>query len=216
MVAKPLLNEGLICRVGASESVEIWNDKWLPIQMTFKPQSSIRFLQVDAKVSTLIDKTTTHWNLDLIDAIFTKEEAALIKEIPQSPYPKPNRLIWRCSILGDINVKSAYHLLTELDGQKLGQYSNQTNTKDSWTKIWQLESPNASKTFIWRACLNALTTRANLVKRKVVEDPTCPIFKQQPETIEHILWACPSARMCWVRVQESCKRPALTTIILKL
>ncbi|XP_042968948.1 uncharacterized protein LOC122301606 [Carya illinoinensis] len=51
--------------------------------------------------------------------------------------------------------------------------------------------------FLWRACLNALPTRANLKVRKVVEDSACPIYFHPSETIEHTLWECPSARDVW-------------------
>lgn len=167
------------------------------MQLTFKPQSSIRFMHADTELSFLIDKTAKKWYLDLIDAIFIKDEAAIIKEIPLSPYTKLDRLIWRCTTLGELSVNSAYHLITELDNQKLGQSFKQPKIKDSWTQIWQLGIPNASKTFLFRACLNALPTRANLVKRKIVEDRTCLICKQQPETTKQILWTCPSTRDMW-------------------
>ncbi|KAF5454830.1 hypothetical protein F2P56_024466 [Juglans regia] len=133
----------------------------------------------------------------MIHALFTKEDAKLINEIPLSPYPKPDRLIWRCTTLGEFSARSAYHLLAELDIQQLGKSSNQSNPHDPWTKLWNLRIPNTAKTFLWKACLNALPTRANLLKRKTLEEPVCPICIQQPETIEHILWDCPSTRDVW-------------------
>ncbi|KAG6640000.1 hypothetical protein CIPAW_10G141100 [Carya illinoinensis] len=47
--------------------------------------------------------------------------------------------------------------------------------------------------FIWRACHESLPTKSNLVLRKVVEDPLCPICQRDKETTIHALWTCPSA-----------------------
>lgn len=130
----------------------------------------------------------------MVNAIFTKGDAQLICEIPISPYSKPDILIWRCTNIGEFSVKSAYHLLTKLDNQKLGQSSNSSSPQDSSIKIWNLKNPNAAKNFLQKAYLNALPTQANLLKREVLKDLACPICKLQLETVEHILLECPSTR----------------------
>ncbi|XP_042964700.1 uncharacterized protein LOC122298922 [Carya illinoinensis] len=85
----------------------------------------------------------------------------------------------------------------ELEDQARGQSSNLRTHQAPWTRLWNLNLPNATKTFLWRACLNALPTRDNLKKRKVTEDSACPICLHPTETIEHTLWDCPSARDVW-------------------
>ena len=35
------------------------------------------------------------------------------------------------------------------------------------------------------------------MKRKIVNDPLCLICGAEPETLYHILWACPSAMDAW-------------------
>ncbi|XP_042952141.1 uncharacterized protein LOC122289229 [Carya illinoinensis] len=79
----------------------------------------------------------------------------------------------------------------------MGQTSKASTQQGPWSSLWSLNIPNATKVFLWRACLNALPTRANLKVRKVVEDTACPICSQPSETIEHVLWECPSARDVW-------------------
>jgi hypothetical protein len=51
--------------------------------------------------------------------------------------------------------------------------------------------------FLWWACNEILPTRANLFKKKIVDNPLCPICGLEPETAVHILWTCNSARDVW-------------------
>ncbi|KAG6645401.1 hypothetical protein CIPAW_08G120100 [Carya illinoinensis] len=187
----------MLWRIGNGKSTEIWKDKWLPIPTTYKPQESVRFLHESTKVSFLIDECTSQWKRDLVTSIFTKKEAESILKIPISPLSKPDSLFWRCTSSGQFTVTSAYHLLNELEDQARGQSSNSRTHQAPWTSLWNLNLPNATKTFLWRACLNALPTQANLKVRKVVEDSACPICLHPSETIEHTMWECPSARDVW-------------------
>ncbi|XP_042980006.1 uncharacterized protein LOC122310194 [Carya illinoinensis] len=53
------------------------------------------------------------------------------------------------------------------------------------------------KHFIWRACKEALSTPANLKRRRIVEDCECPICKLEPEISGHELWGYAAARDVW-------------------
>jgi hypothetical protein len=50
---------------------------------------------------------------------------------------------------------------------------------------------------LWKAVNNILPTRVNLFKRKVVEDPMCQCYKQEEETIIHVLWTYLAAMDVW-------------------
>lgn len=63
--------------------------------------------------------------------------------------------------------------------------------------MWNLKIPNVEKNFLWRACNEILPTRNNLFKRKIVEDPRCPICGHELETALRILWMCNSAMDAW-------------------
>jgi hypothetical protein len=75
-----------------------------------------------------------------------------------------------------------------------------------WRSLWKMKIPHAVKVFVWRACSNALPTKANLFRRKITEDPLCPMCSGQTETTGHILWGCPAAKaiwsMCGSRIQK--------------
>ncbi|XP_042942755.1 uncharacterized protein LOC122276934 [Carya illinoinensis] len=60
-----------------------------------------------------------------------------------------------------------------------------------------MQVPNTTKTFLWRACLEALPTMLNLFKKKIVDSPLCPICCREEETTIHALWSCSSAMDVW-------------------
>jgi hypothetical protein len=70
--------------------------------------------------------------------------------------------IWRCSASGEFNVRCAYHLANSSAKNDKGECSYSSRFTDTWKNIWQIRVPNVVKVFVWRACLNALPTKANL------------------------------------------------------
>jgi hypothetical protein len=59
--------------------------------MVQSPRSS---LSIDAKVAELIDSGVRGWNVPLIQAIFSQEEAKLICNLPLRRYHQQDKLIW--------------------------------------------------------------------------------------------------------------------------
>jgi hydrogenase maturation factor len=60
---------------------------------------------------------------------------------------------------------------------------------------------------MWRACHDLLPTRVNLYKRKIINDPMCPLCGLVEETTTHVLWLCSAASDVWsmgdMRLQKS-------------
>ncbi|KAG7941775.1 hypothetical protein I3843_16G063500 [Carya illinoinensis] len=196
MAAKPLLEEGLIWRIGNGCSTKLWHDRWLPSPTSFKIQSRINTLEGEAKVAEIIEQDTKTWNLHLIKEIFTEEEVKKIQRIPLSVCNSEDKIIRRYTANGIFLVKSAYHLMNEMQQENKGR-TNCGKTAEKWGKLWELKVPNAEKLFLWKASNNFLPTKQNLFKKKVVEDPSCPMCSQQVESIEHALWECKAARDVW-------------------
>ncbi|KAF5447618.1 hypothetical protein F2P56_033158 [Juglans regia] len=63
--------------------------------------------------------------------------------------------------------------------------------------MWSMNVPAATKLFVWRAVSDLLPTRKNLWKKKIVEDPLCPICNLNEETISHVMWSCPATVDVW-------------------
>jgi hypothetical protein len=195
--AKTVMHHGLIWRIGDGKDARIWGDSWIPRPSTYSIQSPVRLLHPQARVVELIDQDSRRWNAALVESIFQKEEAELIKNIPLSPLGPKDCKIWRCTANGEFSVRSAYHMEMEL--MELGgcgsSYSNTENLV--WKTCWKMKVPNAVKMFLWKACHNLLPTKANLAKMGVILTSTCPLCEREEETVEHILWSCPTAQDVW-------------------
>jgi ribonuclease HI len=195
--ARDLIVEGMIWRVGDGDSIRIWGDKWLPKPSTFAVYSAPKVLEPDAKVKELINENSGWWNQNLLNSIFSKEEVEAINTIPISSTQQPDIQVWRGTNSGIFSVRSAYHLSKELEQRDQPGSSSTEEVSEVWRTLWSLPIQNAEKNFMWRACRNLLPTKENLLQRKVVSEPLCPICGRETETVFHILWDCPSARDVW-------------------
>nr|POF23099.1 putative ribonuclease h protein [Quercus suber] len=75
--------------------------------------------------------------------------------------------------------------------------SDTTNNKLFWKRIWKMRVPNKIKIFLWHACSEALPTKANLFKRKVVNVKICQLCDSENETTLHALWSCQKKLTVW-------------------
>lgn len=76
-------------------------------------------------------------------------------------------------------VKSGYKLLYENARSDADTVSNSEAVHSFWKGIWKMHVPEKIKHFEWRsACSNALTTKMNLVKRKILDDDICQLCQK--------------------------------------
>jgi hypothetical protein len=148
MPACDVLKNRLVLRVGDGRNIRIWGDKWISIPISFSIQSPRRILTVDAKVMELIDQDTKWWNSPLIKENFQEEETRIICQIPLSPMPTKDSLIWHGKLSGDFSIQSAYHMEKDLQAIRHSRSSRQGAKNIIWKTIWNLKIPNASKMFM--------------------------------------------------------------------
>jgi hypothetical protein len=110
--AKPLLQEGLIWRVGNGAKIKLLNDKWLST-FPHRIYDPIRALPRDARVADIINQEANWWNISLIEQIFPVEIVEKICSIPISPQTQEDKIIWARTKNGIFSVCSAYHLEVE-------------------------------------------------------------------------------------------------------
>lgn len=64
-------------------------------------------------------------------------------------------------------------------------------------KIWNFETSPKVKHFLWRCLSNALPVAANMVHRHIAKDKSCSRCGAEAETVNHLLFTCPYARLIW-------------------
>jgi hypothetical protein len=203
--SKKLLKEGLVWRVGDGRSINIWRDKWLP-KPPYVIRSAVRYLEGDAKVCDLLDMDTNWWRVNMVHEIFNVEEATDICSMAVCPNRNMDRLAWACTANGEHTVKSAYYLAKTRFVEEEGSSSNQQEIKAEWNDIWAIKGSRVVKFFLWKACRDILPTKERLFRKHITEDLLCPICKLYPETIDHILWSCGSAKDVWTECSSKLQK----------
>jgi len=150
-------------------------------------------------VTALINENPRAWKESLILNLFEEQVADEILAITISPNPKKDCLVWTGNKLGTYTVKSRYNMV----------HSNITRTEPNrascsfkpprtlWTRIWSLAIPPKMKTFLWSLCQNAIPTRENLHKRKMLPNPFYPFCSTHMETTEHLFLLCKWTKKIW-------------------
>ena len=69
--------------------------------------------------------------------------------------------------------------------------SNSDQYQDVWKQIWGCKVPTKVQNLVWKACINALPIKSNIVHRRVLTDNVCEHCKQFPKDVCHTVWLCP-------------------------
>ncbi|KAL0009734.1 hypothetical protein SO802_004842 [Lithocarpus litseifolius] len=184
MAAQELVKEGVMWRVGNGRDVKVWGDRWLPCSSSHGVISPRLFLHNDTRVGELIDTEVMCWKSSVVDSIFLPHKAEAIKGIPLSVRFPPDKLVWAETADGKFIVKSAYYLAVRISfSDTRGSVSDCSLMRRFWRSLWRLLIPHKVKHFAWRACREALPTKVNLKRRKVVTDDSCEWCKVKPELL---------------------------------
>ena len=198
MAAQDVIKSGSRWQVGDGSSVQIWLDKWLSQQTTFRVISPPHTIPADSQVCTLINAEAGEWQEDMIHHIFLPTDADAILAIPRSRVRAKDRLIWAYTARGLFTVNSAYKVALSLSSHASPcTSSNAPNHTYYWSTIWGLSLPNKIKTFAWKASRNILPTKTDLCHRGVLDEALCEACGLSEETSGHLFWDCTVAREIW-------------------
>jgi len=157
--AKPLLEEGIIWRVGNGLKIKIWEDKWIPSTFSHKIQDPIRVLNREAKVADIINLETNWWNIHLIEHIFPMETVEKICSLAISPRTQEDKLVWAGSKSGSFSVRNAYHLEVDRRSRVVGCSSAGASSSLFWSRLWKMKIHRSTILFLWRASNEILPTK---------------------------------------------------------
>ncbi|XP_075674939.1 uncharacterized protein LOC142644147 [Castanea sativa] len=198
MAAKPIIQSGHCWRVGNGHSINALTDRWLPNFPTHGVLNSVQENWDELMVADLINPELNIWKYENIMAIFHRDEAEAICQIPLSKRNVPDSVFWLHNSRGLFTVKSAYHVARRLlTDAYWGGSSRECAAANVWTAIWKLRLPNKIKVFAWRACHEILPTAANLTRRKVITEDKCSVCTWETESTIHALWDCVAVQDIW-------------------
>ncbi|KAH9671373.1 reverse transcriptase domain-containing protein [Citrus sinensis] len=110
------------------------------------------------------------WRESLIQQHFNFEDAELISRIQLLSSPKPNQILWHYDKKGNYSVNSGYQIAMRIKHPDWP--SSSSSNLGQWNLIWSLELPEKIKIFMWKATRNFLPTAENLLRRKMMQEPT--------------------------------------------
>lgn len=188
-------------QVGDGTLVDIWEDRWIDGLMKGKVMSPKPTECQMHKVSDLI--MGNQWNKDIIKALFSKEEAEAIMQIPLSVFQKRDRCKWRYTANGCYSTKCGYIRAKDRLKEMAGVNSPQSNSSSNkerfkiWNQLWSLNIKHKIKHFLWKCLHCILPTNEENFRRTGKGDPLCKCCREEQETVEHILLHCKSREQAW-------------------
>ena len=198
-------------RVGDGLSIRVYKDNWIPGVFPTKAVLPWAGFSKDLRVAELINPDTGWWDIQKIEQMFLPFEVQKIKEVPLCVTRQEDCLIWLRSRDGKYSVKTGYQLLLELDRKNRASSSDVNPPKNFWNRLWRIGVPNKVKVFLWWACSEALPTRKYLLRRKVLNDPTCSFCSIHQEDMVHALCDSGSSRHLGTTPWLGSNRPPLVT-----
>nr|POE83460.1 putative ribonuclease h protein [Quercus suber] len=184
-------------RIGDGESINVYDDNWLPGKGSAKVLSPQSGALEGARVAALINSDTRTWDQNVLQQHFLSFEACRIRAIPLCWTDQEDSLIWPACKDGNYSAKMGYQLLCESEISGVASSSDSSEQSLFWKRIWKLHIPNKIKMFLWRVCSNALPTMANLKKRKILEDANCKACHVAEENTLHAIWDCEKLHHIW-------------------
>jgi hypothetical protein len=208
-----LLKKGVIWRVGNGAHIRAWRDPWIPKEANYYPRSiqgRCRFRRVSDFIAS-----DGSWNTQRLQAYFTQEDVEDILKIHISNRIECDFIAWHPDKRGLFSVKSAYQLAIRENMQKHNYRATSERPggeRPSWKVIWQCKVLAKVKILAWRICRNAISTQANLARRRMATTDICRLCGTEAEDSFHVFTRCPHAKSLWLAMSEIWVMPNVTSI----
>lgn len=126
------------------------------------------------------------------------EDRRLLEEIKPGGILTWDSYTWDYSRTGHYSVKSGYWVLThELSQDNHPPEILQPSLDALFQLIWKLEASPKIHHFLWKCLANCLTVAGNLAHRHLSREAYCARCNQSKESVNHLLFQCPYARLIW-------------------
>lgn len=130
---------------------------------------------------------------------FGEELAQCISGIPISRRDVADAVFWTETRNGQYSVKSGYRLQRLIADGSPGGSAEASCRSDSriWRFLWSLALPAKVQNFMRRCLLNTLPLKAQLGKRFLIMDNSCPLCHCGIEDQQHLFFQCEFSKAFW-------------------
>lgn len=158
-------------KVDNGESIDIWDDPWIPEIGFTKILTPTTHGLEGIKVKSMFKTDINEWDYDLLRDIFNQEDVKRILRIPLSFSNQEDKWILLEDGKGQYTVKSGYRVLSK----SFNQYPS-GGISFNWLKLLNLSIPPKVKNFLWRVLQDYLPTLENLWNKFVDVHPICQVW----------------------------------------
>lgn len=115
------------------------------------------FVDIELKVSSLIDQQTQCWNMAILRDLFYSQDVELILKMKIATRCKDFK-VWKFNINRAYSVKSGYWLASRLSNSEiLRQAEALPSFNPLKALVWDLPIPSKLRIFLWKILSSALT-----------------------------------------------------------
>jgi hypothetical protein len=189
--------------VGNGQQVRFWEDTWLgdaPLASQYPSLYNI-VRRKNALVAEVL--TNRPLNLEFRRSLTGNKWAAWIDLVQRlmsiSLSDEKDALVWRLTTSGSFSVKSMY-----------ADYMN-GHTIFLRKYIWKLKIPLKVRIFMWFLHKKVILTKDNLARRNWNGCKKC-VFCDSSESINHLFFDCPFAKLIWRVIQFTFNIPPPTNV----
>ena len=149
-------------------------------------------------VDKLINPTSRTWNsVQVINHLVESENAMLIESMSLSRFQITYKDGRHFTQSGKYTVKSGYKVKHLYPNRARSPTVSGLDTKALWAHLWTIKHPPKLKYFIWKIVSGSLSMRKNIRSRRITCGVLCERCGAKEETINYILFECPSAIHVW-------------------
>ncbi|KAK3199023.1 hypothetical protein Dsin_022438 [Dipteronia sinensis] len=140
------------------------------------------------------ERNSYGWDSAKLRHLLLPIDRDFVRSIPVSWSGGHDSLSWHYDRNGCYSVKSGYRVALQRKLQAAAFSSSSSPSQKWWSSLWSFNVLPKVRIFIWRVCLNAVPSLANLRSRKVVADPWCPRCGVEVESGGYAFFWCGGAR----------------------
>ncbi|KAF3518087.1 hypothetical protein DY000_02059356 [Brassica cretica] len=145
-------------------------------------------------VADLLTHGSHDWNQARVELIFP-EVAHLILQIKPSSLNAEDAFCWQRARNGIYSVKTGYY--AALDSTDHPTIASPAPDNFTWNRhVWDINTSEKLKLFLWKLCRGALALGANLQQRGMALQAVCP-HCNATESALHLFFTCPFAQQVW-------------------